>query len=101
MEIKATFFRLTVVILLRIMFLAFFTAVSKLAFSVTGNLWRKHEASLKDLHVPAEAWNSCSDESNLNVGCDFVELNGAMKHTCQVGFVSRRGINVCGEKEQK
>jgi hypothetical protein len=101
MEIKATFFRLTLVTLLRMMFLAFFTAVSKLAFSVTANLWQKHEASLKDLHVPAETWNSCSDESNLNLGCDFVGSKGAIKHTCQVGFVSCRGINVRGEKEEK
>jgi hypothetical protein len=101
MEIKATFFRLTVVVMLRIMFLAFFTAVSKLAFSVTGNLWQKHKASLKDLHVLAERGNSCSDKSNLNLGCDFVGSKGAMKHTCQVGFVSRRGIDVCGEKEEK
>jgi uncharacterized repeat protein (TIGR02543 family) len=90
MEIKATFFRLTVVILLRILFLAFFTAVSELAFSVTGNLWQKHKASLKDLRVTVEAWYSCSDESNLNLGCDFVGLRGATKQTCQVGFVSRR-----------
>jgi hypothetical protein len=90
MEIKATFSRLTVVILLRILFLAFFTAVFKLAFSVTGNLWQKHKASLKDLRVTVEAWYSCSDESNLNLGCDFVGLRGATKQTCQVGFVSRR-----------
>jgi hypothetical protein len=101
MKIKATFFRPTLVILLKMMFLAFFTAVSKLAFSVTGNLWQKHKASLKDLHVPAEAWNSCSYESNSNLGCDIVGFKSAMKHTCQVGFVSRRGINVCGEKEEK
>jgi len=83
------------------MFLAFSTAVSKLAFSVTGNLWQKHKASLKDLHVPAEAWNSCSDESSLNLGCNFVGLKGTMKHTCQVGSVSRRGIDVCEEMKEK
>jgi hypothetical protein len=97
MEIKAPFFRLTIVDLLMTAFLAFFTVVSKLAFSVTENRSQNRRVSIKDSPVPNEAWRSRLSKSSLNSECGFAEMKWKTKQTRQVDFALQCSKSTCGE----
>ena len=102
MEIETTFFRLAIALLSKKVSPTFSAAVSKLIFSVTKNIWQKHQVSMKDTPVAAEASYSHLGESNLNSGCcGFAGLNKGTKQTHQVSFALRRSKTTHKEKEEK
>lgn len=101
MEIKTPFFRLTIALLLKKVSLTFSTAVFKLAFSTTMNLWQKRKVSMKDSPVPAEARYSRLAQSNPKPRPSLAEIKRKTKKTRQVDLALHRNKSTCGEKKQK